>query len=95
VIYFLENNIFSRFGLPLGIITDNGPSFISAKLTQFLLSWGLNILPYQLIIPKVMGRLRLPTRIWLELSRGSLKIILVNGMLSLVTPFGKITLPPR
>jgi hypothetical protein len=32
VICFLENNIFSRFGLPLEIITDNGPSFFSAKL---------------------------------------------------------------
>jgi hypothetical protein len=36
VIYFLETNIFSRFGLPLEIITDNGTAFISAKMTQFL-----------------------------------------------------------
>ena len=36
VFSFLENNIFSRFGLPLEIIIDNGPSFISAKLTQLL-----------------------------------------------------------
>jgi transposase InsO family protein len=36
VISFLESNIFSTFGLPLEIITDNGPAFISAKLTQFL-----------------------------------------------------------
>ena len=36
VITFLENNIFSKFGLPLEIITDNGITFISAKLTQFL-----------------------------------------------------------
>jgi hypothetical protein len=35
VISFLENNIFSRFGLPLEIIKDNGPTFISAKMTQF------------------------------------------------------------
>jgi hypothetical protein len=41
VIYFLENNIFSRFGLPLEIITDNGPAFISAKLTQFLAKLGV------------------------------------------------------
>jgi hypothetical protein len=33
VISFLENNIFSRFGLPLEIIIENGLSFISAKLT--------------------------------------------------------------
>jgi hypothetical protein len=36
VIFFLENNIFSRFGLPMEIITDNGPAFISAKMIQFL-----------------------------------------------------------
>jgi hypothetical protein len=41
VISFLENNIFSRFGLPLEIITDNGPAFISAKLTQFLAKLGV------------------------------------------------------
>ena len=39
--YFLENNIFSRFGLPLEIITDNGPAFIYAKLTQFLAKLGV------------------------------------------------------
>jgi transposase InsO family protein len=64
VISFLENNIFSRFGLPLEIITDNGPAFISAKLTQFLAKLGVKILPHQLIIPKVMGRPSLPIRIW-------------------------------
>jgi hypothetical protein len=36
LIYFLENNIFSRFGLPLEIITDNGTLFISSNMTQFL-----------------------------------------------------------
>jgi hypothetical protein len=41
VISFLENNIFSRFGLALEIITDNGPAFISAKLTQFLSKLGV------------------------------------------------------
>jgi hypothetical protein len=41
VIPFLENNIFSIFGLPLEIITDNGPAFISAKLTHFLANLGV------------------------------------------------------
>jgi hypothetical protein len=41
VIYFLETNIFCRFGIPLEIITDKGPSFISAKLTQFLAKLGV------------------------------------------------------
>jgi hypothetical protein len=35
VISFLETNIFSRFDIPLEIITNNGPTFISTKLTQF------------------------------------------------------------
>jgi hypothetical protein len=33
VISFLETNIFSRFGIPLEIIIDNGHAFISAKPT--------------------------------------------------------------
>jgi transposase InsO family protein len=41
VISFLETNIFSRFGLPLEIITDNGPTFISAKLNLFLNKLGV------------------------------------------------------
>jgi hypothetical protein len=36
VISFLETDIFSRFVLPLEIITDNIRAFISTKLTQFL-----------------------------------------------------------
>jgi hypothetical protein len=41
VISFLETNIFSRFGIPLEIIIDNGPAFISTKLTQFLVKLGV------------------------------------------------------
>jgi hypothetical protein len=41
VISFLESNIFFRFGLPLEIITDNGPAFISTKLTQFMAKIGV------------------------------------------------------
>ena len=41
MIYFLETNIFSRFGLPLEIITDNGPAFIYSKMTQFLAKLGV------------------------------------------------------
>jgi transposase InsO family protein len=33
--------MFSIFGLPLEIITENGPAFISAKLTQFLAKLGV------------------------------------------------------
>jgi hypothetical protein len=41
MISFLENNIFSRFGLPLEVITNNGPAFISVKMTQFLAQLGV------------------------------------------------------
>jgi transposase InsO family protein len=41
VISFLENNIFSRFGLPLEIIVDNGPAFFSTMMTQFLSKLGV------------------------------------------------------
>jgi hypothetical protein len=41
VISFLETNIFSIFGIPLEIITDNGHAFISTKLTQFLAKLGV------------------------------------------------------
>jgi len=41
VIYFLETNIFSRFNILLEIIMDNEPTFISAKLTQFLVKLGV------------------------------------------------------
>jgi transposase InsO family protein len=41
VISFLENNFFSRFGPPLEIITDNGPAFISTKMTKFLANLGV------------------------------------------------------
>jgi hypothetical protein len=41
VISFLETNIYSIFDLTLEIITNNGPSFISAKMAQFLAKLGV------------------------------------------------------
>ena len=35
IIYFLENNILSRFGCPMKIITDNAQAFKSNKLINF------------------------------------------------------------
>jgi hypothetical protein len=57
VITFLESNIFSHFGLPLEIIYDNGPAFISAKFTQFLNKFGVKHLLHPLTTHKEMGRL--------------------------------------
>jgi transposase InsO family protein len=56
VISFLETNIFSRFGLPLEIITDNGPAFISAKLTQFLAKLGVKHFTLSAYYPQGNGQ---------------------------------------
>jgi hypothetical protein len=56
VISFLENNIFSRFGLPLEIITDNGPAFVSAKLTQFLAKLGVKHFTSSAYYPQGNGK---------------------------------------
>jgi transposase InsO family protein len=37
----LESNIFSHFGLPLEIVSNNGPTFISSKFTQFISKFGV------------------------------------------------------
>ena len=41
VISFLETNIFTIFSIPLEIITDNGPTVIFDKLTQFIANMGV------------------------------------------------------
>jgi len=56
VISFLENNIFSRFGLPLEIIIDNGLAFIYAKLTQFLAKLGVKHLTSSAYYTQVNGQ---------------------------------------
>jgi hypothetical protein len=56
VISFLETNIFSRFGLPLEIITKNGPAFISAKMTQFLAKLGVKHFTSSTYYPKGNGQ---------------------------------------
>jgi hypothetical protein len=56
VISFLKTNIFSRFGIPLEIITDNGPSFISAKLTQFLAKLGVKHFTSSTYYPQGNGK---------------------------------------
>jgi transposase InsO family protein len=55
-ILFLESNIFSRFGIPLEIITDNGPTFISAKLTQFLAKLGVKHFTLSSYYPQGNGK---------------------------------------
>jgi hypothetical protein len=56
VISFLESNIFSRFGIPLEIIMDNGPAFISAKLTQFLANLGVKHFTSSAYFPQGNGQ---------------------------------------
>jgi hypothetical protein len=56
VVSFLESNIFSRFDIPLEIITDNGPTFISAKLTQFLAKLGVKHFTSSAYYPQGNGK---------------------------------------
>ena len=52
VITFLENYLFSRIVLPLGICIDEEPASISAKLTQLCNKFGAKHYYCPLIIPK-------------------------------------------
>ena len=56
VISFLEYNIFSLFGLPLEIISDNGPAFMSAKFTQFLDNFGVKHFTSSTYYPQGNGK---------------------------------------
>jgi hypothetical protein len=56
VISFLESNIFSCFGLPIEIISDNGPTFISGKFTQFLNKFGVNHFTSSTYYPQGNGK---------------------------------------
>jgi transposase InsO family protein len=56
VISFLENNIFSRFGLPLEIIIDNGPAFIFSTLSQFLAKLGVKHFTSSAYFPQENGQ---------------------------------------
>jgi hypothetical protein len=64
VISFLESNIFSIFGLPLEIISDNGPTFISTKLTHFLAKLGVKHLLHLFITLREMDKQNPLIRIW-------------------------------
>lgn len=44
VINFLQDTIFSRFGLPISIIYDNGPTFICAKFLKFCANLNIKYL---------------------------------------------------
>jgi transposase InsO family protein len=56
VIYFMETIVFSRFGIPLEIITDNGLTFISAKLTHFLANFGFKHFTSSAYYPQGNGK---------------------------------------
>jgi hypothetical protein len=62
VISFLENNIFSRFRLPLEIITDNGLVFISDKPTQFIAKLGVKHFTSSTYYPQGNGQAKSTNR---------------------------------
>jgi hypothetical protein len=55
VISFLESNIFSHFGLPLEIVSNNGPAFISSKFTQFIIKFGVKHFTFSTYYPQGNG----------------------------------------
>jgi hypothetical protein len=63
VTFFLETNIFSRFGIPLEIIIENSTAIISTKMNQFLAKMGVKNLPHHLITLKEIGKPSLLTKI--------------------------------
>jgi hypothetical protein len=58
VIVFLESNIFSRFGLLIKIIYDNGPTFISGIFTQFLNKFGVKHFTSSTYYPQRNGQVK-------------------------------------
>ena len=54
VITFFEENILPRFRVLVHIVTNNGPTFISHKVSLFGINLTLSILSSHLIILKVM-----------------------------------------
>jgi hypothetical protein len=43
IIHFLESNIFSRFGYPVKIITDNASAFKSKKMEKFCSDYNITL----------------------------------------------------
>ena len=43
IIYFLDNNILTRFGVPEYLVFDNASNFKSIDLTQYYLEKGIKV----------------------------------------------------
>ena len=51
-----ELQIFSRFGIPDTLVTDNGPQFLSAEFVTFAKSWGFQPITSSPIYPQSNGK---------------------------------------
>ena len=56
IIYHLKS-IFARHGIPLTLISDNGPPFDSAEFREFLSSWGIEHDPSSPRYPRSNGQI--------------------------------------
>jgi transposase InsO family protein len=55
IIKFLEENILSRFGCPMNIITDNSQAFKSAKLLHFCQRYNIELVKSTAYYPQENG----------------------------------------
>ena len=62
VIYFVKEHIIHRFGIPQTITTDGGSVFISEEFRKFADDTGFKLIRSSPIMPRLMDRLKHPTR---------------------------------
>ena len=62
VISSVKEHIIHRFGIPQTITTDGGSVFISEEFKKFADDMGIKLIRSSLTMPKLMDRLKHPTR---------------------------------
>ncbi|CAK1596195.1 unnamed protein product [Parnassius mnemosyne] len=70
--------LFARFGLPLQIVTDNGPPFTSLELTKYFNKMAFYIFPPARIDQKATELLKMP----LKQLKTVLKKLITRGQIS-------------
>jgi hypothetical protein len=63
MVEFVKEHIIYRFGIPQTTTTDQGTQFTSSEFREFAESMGIKLLILLLIMPKLMVRRRLLTRL--------------------------------
>jgi hypothetical protein len=95
VISYLESNIFSRFGLSIEIIFDNGPTFVSGKLTQFLNKFGINHFTSFTYYPQGNGKVESKNKNMVKILKKIINHKPRQWHTLLTYPFGQIVRLPK